>query len=449
MIDGGHDVVIIEKDEETAFRVDSQLDCLVLHGEGTRLEELERAGVRKADIFLSVTDSDEVNMIACGLVSSEYSVPVKIARVRNIDYNSARLLEKPFLGIDYIANPEHEAARAILRTVEGGAVSDVLSFEQGSFQLRSFVVPADSPLRDRTLEQVRETLRIPFLVVLIDRDDVPLIPTGSTVVRENDCLYLVGGEKDLAEVFARAGRPGLKAGRIILVGGGRIGRQVARSLSQPSARAGLFEKMARSMGPAGGRGLTIIERDLDTCQHLSEELPDALVINGDVSDEGVLEDVRPADHDLIITMTGNQELNLITGVYAKGLGVKRAVALVSKDSYTRIASHLGIDVTVSLKDSLANTILRVIRRGNVRSVHSLSGGKVELLELSVEKEGRLAGTRIRDIRLPADVLLVFISRDGRSLIPTGDLEIQGGDHVTLIARREAVGEVEALFGAGA
>ncbi len=183
MIEGGHDVVIIEKDGETARRVDGQLDCIVLQGEGNSLDDLRRAEIRKADIFISVTDSDEVNMIACGLVASEFGVPVKIARVRNIDYASARLLEKPFLGIDYIANPEYEAAQAILRAVEGGAVSDIMSFEQGSFQLRSFVISPDSPLRDQSLEQIRARLRVPFLVALIDRDGAALIPTGGTVVR--------------------------------------------------------------------------------------------------------------------------------------------------------------------------------------------------------------------------------------------------------------------------
>ncbi len=165
-----------------------------------------------------------------------------------------------------------------------------------------------------------------------------------------------------------------------------------------------------------------------------------------MSDEGVLEENRLADCDLIITATGHQELNLITAVYAKGLGVKRAVALVNKDSYSRIASHLGIDVPVNPKDSLANMILRVIRRGNIRSVRSLSGGKVELIELSVDERSPVSGTLVRDIRLPADSLLVFVTRKGESIVPTGDLEIRGGDHVVVLAKRESVARIGELFG---
>jgi trk system potassium uptake protein TrkA len=448
LIEEGNDVVLVEKDEDTARQVDNQLDCIVLHGEGTSLEVLRRAQIQKADIFISVTDSDEVNMIACGLVSSEFEVPLKIARIRNIDYSNARLLEKPMLGIDYIANPEFEAARVIIRTVEGGAVSDIMLFEQGSFQMRSFVVGEDSVFRDRTLEQIRADLQIPFLVALIDRDNASLIPTGNTVIRENDHLYLVASEENLEKVFARTGRPPLRANRILIVGGGRIGRYVGRSLLRETGRTSLFARFTRSLAPAGTRSVTFVERSYEQCQRLSEEFPEALVIHGDVSDEGVLEETQPADYDLIITATGHQELNLITGAYAKTLGIKRAVALVSKDSYARIASHLGIDVPVSMKNSLANTILRVIRRGNVRSVHSLSGGKVELIELSVEETSPVVGQRIRDIRMPAHSLVVFVTRGGESIIPGGDLEIHSGDHVILVAQRESVKKAEDLFTPG-
>ncbi|MDC7224379.1 MAG: NAD-binding protein, partial [Spirochaetales bacterium] len=195
LIDEGKNVALIESDKDTARDVLARLDCLVVNDNGTSLEALKKAGIQKADAFVSVTDFDEVNMIACGLVSSEFEKPVTIARVKNVDYSRTKLLAYPFLGIDYIINPEIEAAKAILRAVENGARSDVMLFDNKTFQIRDLVVKADSLFQGRPLQEIRQELEFKFLVAVILRDDYYIIPTGTTTFRENDKIYILSTEE--------------------------------------------------------------------------------------------------------------------------------------------------------------------------------------------------------------------------------------------------------------
>jgi len=146
-----HDVVLIERSIEKVRQAAGSLDCMVIHGEVNNREVLKQASINEADFFISVTDSDELNMIACGMVASEYQVPYKIARVRNFEYTTSTIAQKPFLGIDYVVNPEVEAARAVLRSVEHGAISDIINFEGTTFQMRTMVIGEYSRFRDRRI----------------------------------------------------------------------------------------------------------------------------------------------------------------------------------------------------------------------------------------------------------------------------------------------------------
>ena len=180
------DVAIIEKDPKVAKYASNYLDCMVINDTGNNIDTLEQAGIDKADFFISVTDSDEMNMISCGLISNNSGAPKKIARVRNFDYTRSNFASGPFLGIDHIVNPEVEASKVIIRSIEHGALSDILFFESSRFQMQHMTITSGSLFNDTTLKDVKKKLPFHYLVAFILRDNDYLIPSGDTVLREGE-----------------------------------------------------------------------------------------------------------------------------------------------------------------------------------------------------------------------------------------------------------------------
>ncbi len=446
LIEEQHDVVLIDHNLERLRQAGGKLDCLVVHGEANNRETLKKAHIEEADFFISVTESDELNMIACGLVAGEFNVQYKIARVRNFDYSNSPVAQNPFLGIDYVVNPEIEAARAIVRSVEHGAISDIINFEGTTFQMRTMVIDERSKFRDKRLEDIKNEVRYDFICVVIIRDNGYIIPQGDTVIRERDTLYLIGNKEHLETAFEVEGKERHELKRIVIVGGGRIGRHVAHQLLTPENSQEQFtHRLMNSFFPKNKRSVVIVERDYDKTKELSELFRSALVIQGDISDEGVLEENSLTNYDLLITATGNQELNLLTSTYAKSLGVKRSIALVWKNDFLRIASKLAVDTTVSLNNTVVNSIIKLVRKGKVRSIHAVSGGALEVIELTVEEGSKAAGKYIRDIKMPYHTLIVFISRGNENYLPHGNNIILAGDTIVIVTRKEYVPRMDELF----
>ena len=450
LVDEKKDVVLIEQDPERARLAANRLDCLVINREGNSIDALREAGTDTADFFIAVTDSDEVNMIACALVENEFDVPFKVARVRNVDYSSTKLAEKGFLGIDYIVNPEIVAARAIIRTIEHGAVSDIMLFERSSVQMRHITVDPGSPFANRSLTDIGKSTHISFLVAIVLRDNQFVIPSGRTVLRPGDILYVVAAEDAFSELYDLLGKKKTDLRRIVIVGGGKIGQMVASYLLEGQKReSSIVKRLMGALREDRRRSVKIVDRDYARCKELSQTLKGALVIHADISDEGVFEEEHFANSDLVIAVTANQELNIVSAVYAKTRGIKRALALVNKTNYTRIASQLGIDVPVSLKNSMVNSILKLVRRGNVKSIHSIPEGELEVLEVSIDDASPAVGRLIQDIKLPQSSLVVSVLREEETFIPDGSYRLQAHDHVIVIARLEHIEQIQGIFTAAA
>ncbi len=427
LINEGKDVVLIEKDPARAKYVSNHLDCIVVNEEGNNIGSLKRAGIHKADFFISVTNSDEVNMIACGLVSSEFEVPVKIARVRNLDYSSARIVDKTFLGIDYIVNSEVETARQIANTVALGAESDVMLFENTDLQMRNITIQSTSFFKDKSLKDIRQGIKESFLMAGIIREGEFIIPSGDTVLKEHDTIYLLATKNKFTRIFMETGRKSLKIDRIFIAGGGRIGSLVCQYLVRT------------------GRKITLIDNDYENCKILSEKFPEALIINADISDNDIFDEEQLDTYDLIVAATDNQELNILTSIYAKSMGTRRAIALVTKSNYLPIASKLEIDATISPKNSTVDAIMKFIRRGDIKSVHSIFDGKGEVIEFYVNEKNRLANCALKDIDMPENSLILSVVRDNKSILPDGNLVILPGDLVLIIASKTSIAQIEEFF----
>ena len=450
LIDEGKNVALIESDKDTARDVLARLDCLVVNDNGTSLEALKKAGIQKADAFVSVTDFDEINMIACGLVSSEFEKPVTIARVKNVDYSRTKLLAYPFLGIDYIINPEIEAAKAILRAVENGARSDVMLFDNDTYQIRDLVVSADSLFLGRPLFEIRQEMEYEFLVAVILRDNYYIIPTGTTSFQEHDKIYILSTKEGHEHIFGLENRNHREFDQIVLVGGGTVGTYVADGLvSDIKEDASLFSRVKSALNPRNGRkkgkSLHIIDKDYDRCKALAERYPNALVTCEDVTDEGILEQTMLRSSDLIITTTNSQELNVMTAVYAKTLGVGGTVSLVTRQNYRHIAHRLNLDVTISRNTTMVNSILKIIRHGNIKNVHAISEGTLEVIEFSLDKESSFIGRALKDIKLPKNTLVLFLTRGDDTIFAHGDMVMNRNDHLVILTERDSIQQIERMI----
>ncbi|MGB4267656.1 MAG: Trk system potassium transporter TrkA [Spirochaetota bacterium] len=424
LISEGKDVVILEKNPERAKFISEHLDCMVINDDGTNLSYLKRAGTKEASIFISATNSDEVNMIACGLVASEFNVPLKIARVRNIDYSKSKIMGKAFLGIDLIVNSEVETARQIANTIALGADSDVMFFENTDLQMRNIVVTRGSYFANKTVKDIRKGIYEPFLISGIMRNNDFLIPTGDTMVREGDNIYLMATQKNFTRIFIQVGKKQEKIDRIVIIGGGRVGSLACEYLIRT------------------GRKITVVETDYERCKFLADKFPDALILNADISDESVFHEEEIAKHDLIVTVTDNQELNMLISLYAKSMGIKRSIALVTNSSYLTIASRLDIDVTVNPKLSTVDAIMKFIRRGNIKSLHSIFHGRAEVIEFSVDEKNPLVGKPLKDMQFPENSIILSVVRNNKNILPHGNIVIEPDDLVIIIAEKTSIPELE-------
>ncbi|MDR0388607.1 MAG: NAD-binding protein [Spirochaetaceae bacterium] len=451
LIQEKHDVSLIESNEERARHASNRLDCLVLHDGGNSLSALEEAGLDKADALVCVTDSDEVNMIICGLAASRQPELLKIARVRNDDYIrlSRQGTDPGILGIDYFVHPDVEAARTVLDAVEHGAIGDVLSFSDTSYELGAIDIAEKSAFDGLALKDFRSLVKAESLVTLLERRGESILPTGSTTLVKKDRIYILAKEQDLSGIFALAGRSEKPLRKIGIVGGGRIGSLIAEGLlkhgGEEKAASAVFS-FFKAFIPKSMRRVIIIEKDYSLCKELAARFPEALVLNEDISDESFVGEERIDDLDLIITATANQELNMIAALYLKSRGVHRAIAIVTGQGYTAIARKLGVDVVLPRQSVVVDSILSHLMGERIKGVRRIGDGSVDIIELEISANTAVVNTPLTQFRLPQGGLVLLVKRGEASFIPTGEYVFTEKDRIILIAKTGSEADLERLFG---
>ncbi|MDR2134036.1 MAG: NAD-binding protein [Treponema sp.] len=463
LIQEKHNVSIIESNEERARHASNRIDCLVIHNEGNSIKSLEEAGIAKADALVSVTDSDEVNMIICGLAASHYPDVLKIARVRNDDYMHLSLSgDHRALGIDHFVHPGMEVARSIINAIEHGALGDVIAFSDTPYELGSIHIGRGSAFDGLGLKDYHSLVKTESLVTLVERGGELLLPSGSTVLAEGDRAYILANGKELPRIFGFAGSTERPLRKIGIVGGGKIGSLIIEGLldqqdlfgrrAEGSERAAnkkhnfLFP-LLKILMPRNSRRIVIIEQDYRLCKDLAARYPETLVLNEDISDESFVNEEQLDDLDLLVTTTNNQELNIITAVYLKSRGIDRAIAMVTGSGYAAMARQLGVDVVIPVKSVVVDSILSHLMGSGVKEVHHVGDGTVDIMEVEIEKEAPIADRPIAEFRLSAGGLVMLVNRGGHSFIPRGDYVFNSGDHIVLIAKTGSQAEIERHFGA--
>lgn len=425
-----HDVIVLDRDKDCLDKVSENLDVMCHEGNATSAKDLVDTGVKDADILIAVTSIDEVNMIA-SMMSKRLGAQKVIARVRSDELSRPNAPLKPTdLGIDVLIHPEQSAAYEIVRLIKRASASDLVTLADGKMQMIGLRIGKDSPLVGKTLsEYAQEYSEITFRVVAISRQGLTIIPSGSVRIRALDQIFILAKTDSIPDVVKTTGKPDIEINRVMIAGGTPIGAMIARILSQE-------EK---------DWNIKLIEPDYDIAEELAQELKEVLVLNGNPTDPDLLATEGITDIDAFISVTDDEESNIISCLMAKHLEVKKTVALVSKSDYIPLSQTIGLDAAINKKSAASNEIHRHVRGGRVISVKALQGIKAEVIELQAAPKSKVTKKPIHKIKFPEGCVVGGILSNGATDIATGQSQIKANDRVIIFCLPEAIDKITSLF----
>ncbi|MBM3744731.1 MAG: Trk system potassium transporter TrkA [Acidobacteria bacterium] len=427
----GNEIVVVEQDPARCAELEERLDARIVQGNANRVGALRAAGLRTAEMLIAVTDSDQVNLLACLIAQAESSGTVKVARVRTHEVDAWReVCRRAGLHIDLIIHPESETVSRILPVLRIPGVSDIIDFAGGQVKLFGMNIEAGSWTAGKTMEELdRAGPPRHSLIAMVFRGPQVIIPHGGDTLEAGDHVYVVSRAADLERTLGFMGvavQTSLE--RVFVVGGKQIGIQVALELE------------------AQGVSVKLFEQNRERCERIAQLLRRAVIVHGDGTDEAMLREAHIEDVDAFLSLTGDDEDNIIACLLARRLGAKKVVALVNRLNYLPMAQRLGINTTVSPRVATVDRILRFVRKGRVQSVTTFRQEEAEAIELLASARSRYVGRKLREVRLPRGCLVGSIVRpSGEALVPRGDAQIEAGDRVIFFALTSAVPKLESLF----
>ena len=424
----GHEVLVIEQNEDRRKILRENLDVLVSGGNGASPRVLSDAGITHTDLLISVTDQDEVNMLAC-MVAKRAGVARTVARVRSPEYvQKDQALFREWMGIDLLINPEMVTALEILQILKTPAALDVEEFAEGLVRLLEVKLRQDSPLSNIPLKKL--TLPANILVVGILRQDKMIIPMGDDVLLPGDHVFFIGEHESIVDFEGQFANKRSKVERVFIVGAGRVGRNLALLLEQ------------------NGISVKIIDNDSERCDMTACMLNKSIVLRGDGTDIDLLKQEGVGEADAIVCLTNDDKLNLLVALLAKRLGAKKSFVRVGRSEYASIMEQVGVDVALSPQFLTVGVILRFIRKGDVVAVMLFDGAKAEAMEVIVPSDSKITGKSLASITMPPQSLIGMVVRGGKALIPDGNLILKEGDRAIIFTLPDTAQEVSALFHRG-
>lgn len=422
----GHDITLVETNLDHVTYLQDRLNCNVIQGHGSSAAVLEDAGIQSAELFIAVTNVDEVNMMAC-ILASEYGVPRKIARVNSSEFlSSGGMLNAEKLGIQLLINPPSVVGEEIAKMVSYSDTVEVAEFADGQVLFLGYGISKDNPFVGMSLKDLgwtQESARI--VVTSIVRQDKTIVPTGDDVIQEGDTVYLVTKRNSVPHIRSVFGYESRRDKNIFILGAGHVGYEVARRLAD------------------GEHRVKVIDRDETHCKEMAESLEGVLVLNTTSTDVETLKSEGISRGDVFIAVTDDDQSNILGSLLAKRMGIKRAICLVNQQELKGLASSLGIEVTISPRLSTASAILKYIRGGNVLSM--IEQSDAEVLEIQLPSEAKFLNKPIHSIGIPTGVIIGAIVRGNHALIPGGGDELKSGDRVILFTLLNSVSKVEKFF----
>ncbi len=421
----GHNLVIIDKNVDRLTELANLCDCMGIIGNGASHEVLEEAGVSSADLFISVTESDELNLLCCMIAKQFNKRLATIARVRNPDYGKEVPYLRSKLSLDMIINPEYEAAVEAARILFLPAAISINSFAHGSAEIVKIKIPEGNVLDGKTVAYLGSNYTNDLVIVGVERGDDVTIPNGAFELSAGDIISFVATRKVCHTFLKSIGFKTNSVRSTIMIGGGKSAFYLADQLIKT------------------GIDVKIIEKDLKRCDELSELLPKATIINGDGINEALLEESGIRDVDSVVAMTGIDEENIMLSLFARQIskGIK-SVTKINKISFTDVINRLDLGSVIYPKQITAEAIIGYARAkqasigSNVEVMYHLFDEKAEAIEFKVMENSNATGKQLKEMKLKPNTLVSFINRSGKIIIPKGDDSIEVGDSVMIVTKNK-------------
>ena len=434
LVNEANDITIIDTNAERLVELQNRLDLRTVTGNCAHPEVLARAGCEDADLILAVTDSDEVNMAACQIAYTLFHTPTKIARIRAVDYlNHPEIFAQDSIPIDVIISPEQILTDYIRRLIEFPTALQVLDFAGGLVQLVAVKAFYGGPLVGHELRDLRDHLpNVETRVAAIYRQDRAILPKGNTVIEADDEVFFIAARKNLRAVMSELRRLDSPVRRIMLVGGGNIGRRLAKTLEQ------------------GKYSIKLIDHNPERTRAVAEELHHTTVLLGDAANEDLLLQESIEDTDVFCALTNDDEANILSAMLAKQLGARKVMSLINRGAYVDLVQGVGnIDIAISPQQATIGSLLAHVRRGDVVAVHSLRRGAAEAIEAVAHGDratSRVVGRTIEDIDLPNGATIGAIVRGEEVIVAHHDTLIEANDHLIIfVVDKKQIPAVEKLF----
>jgi trk system potassium uptake protein TrkA len=430
-----NDITVVDHDAKRLQALQDRLDLRTVLGQASHPEVLRRAGADDADMIIAVTSSDETNMVACQVAYTLFHTPTKIARVRARDYLAySQLFTQEALPIDMLISPEQVVIDQVQRLIEYPGALQVLDFAGGRVRLVAVKAYYGGPLVGHELRELREHMPgIKTRVAAIFRRGAAIIPQGDSVIEVDDEVFFIAATEDIRAVMGELRKLDKPVRRVILVGGGNIGKGLARALENRYQ-------------------VKLIEHDTARVQEVSGELERTLVLQGDAADEDLLIEENIENTDVFCAVTNDDEANILSAMLAKRLGARKVISLINRSAYVDLVESGNIDIAISPHLATIGGLLAHVRRGDVVVVHSLRRGAAEAIEAVAHgdtKSSSVVGRAVEDIKLPPGTTIGAIVRGEEVLMAHHDTVIEADDHVILfLVDKKRIAEVERLFQVG-
>jgi len=430
-----NDITVVDTDPVRLRNLQDRLDLRTVAGSASHPTVLVEAGIEDADMVIAVTQSDETNLVACKLAQQLFNVPTRIARIRATDFLAEeRILGQECFAIDLAICPEQVLTDYIVKLIEFPEALQVLEFADGKVSLVAVRAFQGGPLVGHQLQDIRKHMpSVDARIAAIFRGDASILPEGDTVVEAGDEVFCLAATEHISQVLREMRRMDKPVRRVMIAGGGNIGQRLAEALESNYV-------------------VKIVEHNKRRCEILAGRLDSALVLQGDATDESLLEAENVDEMDIFIAVTNDDENNIMSCLLAKRMGAKRVVALINRRSYVDLLQAGQIDIAISPAQATIGTLLAHVRRGDVTQVHALRRGAAEALEAVVHgdaRSGPLVGRKIEDIELPKGASIGAIVRGEQVIMAHHDTVVQAEDHaIVFVTNKKLVPKVEKLFQVG-
>jgi trk system potassium uptake protein TrkA len=428
-------VTIVDIETSALRELQDRLDVRTIIGHAAYPDVLERAGAGKADLIVALTDSDELNMVACQIAYTLFNTPKKIARIRAPEYiNAPNLFQNDNMPVDVYISPEQLVTENIEQLIHYPGAFQVLEFADGKVLLVGVNAHKGGLLVGQQIKALDEHLpNIEARIAAIYRNGYPVQPDGDTLIQENDEVFFIAARKNIRVVINEIRKLEDPVRSVVIAGGGNIGYRLAKALEKTNQ-------------------VKIIERSKERARQLSELLISTIVLHGDAADEGLMLEENVDSADVFVAVTDAEEANILSSMLAKRLGCKKVMALINRPSYAELVETGNIDIAISPQQVTIGSLLTHVRRGDVVKVHALRRGRAEAIEAIIHGESgksRVVGKAIEEIKLPPGAAITTIVRGDTVLEAHHDLVVEEDDHVIVfLTDRRHVDEVERLFKAG-